>query len=86
MLILTCGINGSYIFTSGHVSFVETPKVEVVNTMGAGDSFTAAFMAAILGGKNISEAHTLAVDASAFVCTQEGAMPELPEEIRKRIL
>jgi fructokinase len=86
MLILTCGINGSYIFTAGHVSFVETPKVEVVNTMGAGDSFTAAFMAAILGGKNISEAHTLAVDASAFVCTQEGAMPELPEEIRNHIL
>jgi fructokinase len=86
ILILTCGINGSYVFTSDHVSFVETPQVKVADTVGAGDSFTAAFMAAILGGKNISEAHRLAVDVSAFVCTQEGAMPELPEEIRKRIL
>jgi fructokinase len=86
MLILTCGINGSYVFTSGFVSFVETPKVAVADTVGAGDSFTAAFIAAILSGKTITEAHTLAVDVSAFVCTQHGAMPELPEELRERIL
>lgn len=36
MLILTCGVNGSYVFTPGHVSFVETPKVEVADTVGAG--------------------------------------------------
>jgi fructokinase len=85
MLILTCGINGSYVFTSGHVSFVETPKVEVADTVGAGDSFTAAFIAAILSGKNITEAHTLAVDVSAFVCTQNGAMLELPESFVKNL-
>ena len=43
MLILTCGINGSYVFTPGVVSFQETPKVPVADTVGAGDSFTAAF-------------------------------------------
>ena len=43
MLILTCGVNGSYVFTPGEISFVETPKVEVADTVGAGDSFTAAF-------------------------------------------
>jgi fructokinase len=79
MLILTCGINGSYVFTPGHVSFVETPKVAVADTVGAGDSFTAAFIAAILEGKSIIAAHTLAVDVSAFVCTQHGAMPAIPE-------
>ncbi|MDR1880139.1 MAG: carbohydrate kinase [Tannerellaceae bacterium] len=83
MLILTCGINGSYLFTAGHVSFVETPKVTVADTVGAGDSFTAAFIAAILDGKSIAEAHTLAVDVSAFVCTQHGAMPEIPESFTK---
>ena len=41
MLILTCGVNGSYVFTPGEISFVETPKVEVADTVGAGDSFTA---------------------------------------------
>lgn len=43
MLILTCGVNGSYVFTPGEISFVETPKVEVADTVGAGDSFTATF-------------------------------------------
>lgn len=79
MLILTCGINGSYVFTPGNVSFQPTPKVEVADTVGAGDSFTAAFIASILKGKSVAEAHSLAVRTSAFVCTQKGAMPILPK-------
>ncbi|MBJ2188942.1 MAG: carbohydrate kinase [Muribaculaceae bacterium] len=81
MLILTCGINGSYVFTPGNVSFQPTPKVEVADTVGAGDSFTAAFIASILKGKPVDEAHRRAVETSAFVCTQQGAMPLLPEKI-----
>ncbi len=81
MLILTCGINGSYVFTPGNVSFQPTPKVEVADTVGAGDSFTAAFIVSILKGKSVAEAHTLAVKTSAFVCTQNGAMPLLPKEL-----
>lgn len=86
MLILTCGINGSYVFTPGEVSFVDTPKVEVADTVGAGDSFTAAFCAGILKGIPITEAHRLAVKISAYVCTQNGAMPPVPEELRKSFL
>lgn len=81
MLILTCGVNGSYVFTPGHVSFQPTPKVEVADTVGAGDSFTAAFIASILKGKSVSEAHACAVQTSAFVCTKKGAMPILPSEL-----
>ena len=81
MLILTCGINGSYVFTPGNVSFQPTPKVEVADTVGAGDSFTAAFIASILKGKSVAEAHALAVQTSAYVCTQKGAMPVLPKEL-----
>lgn len=80
MLILTCGINGSYVFTPGNVSFQPTPKVEVADTVGAGDSFTAAFIASILKRKSVTEAHTIAVKTSAYVCTQKGAMPILPPE------
>ena len=72
MLILTCGINGSYVFTPGNVSFQPTPKVEVADTVGAGDSFTAAFISSVLKGKSVSEAHSLAVRTSAFVCTEKG--------------
>lgn len=85
MLILTCGVNGSYVFTPGHVSFVETPKVQVADTVGAGDSFTAAFVAATLKGLPVAEAHRLAVDTSAYVCTQQGAMPVLPESLTSRL-
>ena len=81
MLILTCGINGSYVFTPGRVSFQATPRVEVADTVGAGDSFTAAFIANILKGKTVEEAHHIAVLTSAYVCTQKGAMPVLPTEL-----
>ena len=74
MVILTCGVNGSYVFASDLTSFMETPKVEVADTVGAGDSFTGAFAASILAGHTIEEAHRLAVKVSAFICTQKGAM------------
>ena len=83
MLILTCGINGSYVFTPGNVSFQPTPTVEVADTVGAGDSFTAAFIAAILKGKSVADAHALAVRTSAYVCTKNGAMPILPPTLTK---
>lgn len=83
MLILTCGINGSYVFTPGNVSFQPTPKVEVADTVGAGDSFTAAFISSILKGKSVEEAHRKAVETSAFVCTMQGAMPVLPDSLKK---
>ena len=82
MLILTCGVSGSYVFTSSDVSFQPTPKVEVADTVGAGDSFTAAFISSLMKGKSVAEAHAIAVETSAFVCTQKGAMPELPERLR----
>lgn len=82
MLILTCGVNGSYVFTPGNVSFLPTPHVEVADTVGAGDSFTAAFIASILKGLPVTEAHQRAVRTSAFVCTQNGAMPVLPETLK----
>lgn len=82
MLVLTCGTNGSYVFTAdGLTSFQETPKVEVADTVGAGDSFTGSFCACIINGKSVQEAHKTAVRVSAYVCTQNGAMPLLPNDM-----
>ena len=83
MLILTCGVNGSYVFTSGDVSFVETPQVEVADTVGAGDSFTGALVAGLVQGLPIRQAHERAVKVSAYVCTQHGAMPVIPDELKR---
>ena len=81
ILVLTCGTNGSYVFTADKSYYQPTPKVQVADTVGAGDSFTGSFCAALLKGMPIHEAHALAVKVSAFVCTQNGAMPELPRDL-----
>ena len=85
MLVLTCGVNGSYVFKPGAMTFIETPKVDVADTVGAGDSFTASFCAAILKGLSVSDAHQLAVETSAYVCTCNGAMPRIPTELTGRL-
>ena len=86
MLVLTCGTNGSHVFTAdGKHSFQPTPKVEVADTVGAGDSFTGSFCAAILNGKPVEEAHRIAVEVSAYVCTQNGAMPKYPAELVAKV-
>lgn len=80
LLALTCGTEGSYLITPAETSFLETPKVEVADTVGAGDSFTAAMVAGLLSGKSLKETHLMAVKLSAFVCTQNGAMPAYEKE------
>lgn len=84
-LVLTCGAAGSHIFTESEHSYMETPRVPIADTVGAGDSFTAAYCAAVLAGKGTREAHRLAVDLAAYVCTQHGAMPEIPAELKNRL-
>lgn len=81
LIILTCGTKGSYVYSDHQESFIATPSVTVADTVGAGDSFTAAFIASLLKGKSLREAHQTAVETSAFVCTQKGAMPKLPAHI-----
>lgn len=76
-LILTCGTSGSYVYADGEESFFPTPEVEVADTVGAGDSFIGTFMALILKGASVKEAHKLAVAVSAYVCTQYGGMCQI---------
>lgn len=81
--ILTCGSRGSHVFYEGGRSDLSTPKVEVADTVGAGDSFTAGFCAAWLHGCDVATAHARGVAVSAYVCTCEGATPRLPEELTR---
>lgn len=81
LVIETKGDIGSWVFSAGETSYVETPRVDAVDTVGAGDSFTGAFVASLLRGRSLREAHRKAVDVSAYVCTQKGAMPRLPQPL-----
>ena len=58
--------------------------MQVADTVGAGDSFTATFIAKLLQGASIEEAHQKAVQVSAYVCTQSGAMSCLPKNISSK--
>ena len=74
-VIYTCGSSFSEIHsTSGMLSHIATPEVKVVDTVGAGDSFTAAFITSLLQGKAIEAAHSDAVALAARVCMNPGAI------------
>lgn len=74
-LIFTAGDKYSVVYTPDETSCIDTPRVTVADTVGAGDSFSGAFVYAVLTGKTLKEAHESAVKTAAFVCTQTGAWP-----------
>ncbi|KXX67447.1 carbohydrate kinase [Flammeovirga sp. SJP92] len=76
MVVLTMGSEGSYLVTAEDDSYCKTPKVKVADTIGAGDAFTATMIMGLLEGKKLEDLHQKAVEVSAFVCTQKGAMPD----------
>jgi ribokinase len=53
-------------------------EVEVVDTTGAGDAFTAALSWALAGGRDLEESVRLAATAGALACRQVGARSALP--------
>lgn len=74
-LIFTAGEKYSVVYTPAEKSFIETPVVSTVDTVGAGDAFSGAFVYSLLTGKSLRQAHEKAVAVSAYVCTQSGAWP-----------
>ncbi|KFI77082.1 carbohydrate kinase family protein [Bifidobacterium mongoliense] len=79
-MVLTGGATFSTIIArSGETSTLATPRVEVTDTVGAGDSFSGTFTAKILTGASLQEAHRASVNTAAFVCTQDGAWPVYPK-------
>lgn len=73
MLVLTAGDKFSSIYYGNEKSTIETPRVEVVDTVGAGDAFSGSLIGSLLTGMSITEAHKVAVETAAYVCTQAGA-------------
>lgn len=77
ILILTAGDEYSAVYSGTETSEIETPRVEVKDTVGAGDSFTGTFFGRLLSGKTLAESHRAAVETAAEVCRHSGAWVRL---------
>ena len=76
--VATLGAAGAVAWSGGARHAVAAPKVEVVDTTGAGDCFVGAFAAALDRGLPIGAALAQGVAAGALACTRAGAQPSLP--------
>jgi fructokinase len=57
------------------------PKTNVVDTVGAGDAFTAALLVGMLAGESMEVVNGRANAIAAYVCSQPGATPALPASL-----
>ena len=83
---LTRGSRGSLLYSRGE--WVEHPglQVDVRDAVGAGDAFTAALLMGALRGDSLDLISRHANEIAAYVCTQPGATPRLPVELRGTVL
>ncbi len=76
LVAFTKGGKDSLLMSPTDRSFIKTQNVKVKDKVGAGDSFTATMMIEFFNGNPLKIIRQKAVEISAFVCTQDGAMPE----------
>lgn len=81
VVALTCGAEGSLLLHDGRWSELPSVKVDVKDTVGAGDSFTAALCLGLLCGMDLGEIHNVANQIAAHVCSCVGATPILPKQL-----
>jgi fructokinase len=84
VVALTLGPRGSLVYYGGQWSEQAPKPVRVADTVGAGDSFSAALVTGLLMKMDLHEVHGFAADVARFVCSQPGAMPALPSDLRQR--
>lgn len=82
LIIITAGGSGCYIFENGELNFVKGCKVEVVDTVGAGDSFSAAFLYFYFHEKGAVKSAEAGNRLGAFVAGSRGPIPEYSPEIK----
>lgn len=82
----TRGERGSLLLHDGRWSERGPAAVRVADTVGAGDSFTAAMVLGLLAGWDLEVVHDRAAGVAAYVCTQRGATPALPDSLKAPFL
>lgn len=78
---LTRGSRGSILLRESVIDHCGAPPTTVADTVGAGDSFTAVIVTGHLLGVPLAELNERANAVAAFVCSQPGATPALPDQL-----
>ena len=81
LVAYTKGDAGSILVTADQIDVAEAVPVKVVDSVGAGDAFTAALCVGLLRGFTLSACNRFANQVAAYVCSCRGACPVLPEEL-----
>jgi fructokinase len=85
LVALTRGADGSTLMSAtGERSDSPAQPAVIVDTVGAGDAFTAALAIGMLSGLSLGDTNAWANRAAAFVCSQAGGTPRFPSELRLR--
>lgn len=72
---LTLGENGCLVNTKNERIYLQGHKIEVADTIGAGDSFTAGLLVGLLKKKPLRRAIAIANDLAAQVASKPGGTP-----------
>jgi len=78
---LTRGDKGAILVCGDAVSDLPGIEVEVVDTVGAGDAFTAAMTLGLLAGQDMDQVNQRAIATASYVCSQPGATMSFPESL-----
>jgi len=81
LVALTRGELGSRLVAADRDSEHPAESVEVIDTVGAGDAFTAALTIGLLRGDPLGQVHRRASRLAGFVCSRGGATPEIPADL-----
>jgi fructokinase len=84
LVALTRGPAGSLLFQNGQWSDCPSSPIEIVDTVGAGDAFTAALVMGLLGKMELDEINFLADEVARYVCGCAGATPPLPAKFSEK--
>lgn len=77
-VVLTLGSAGALVASGGELTHIESPNVDAVDTVGAGDAFAGAFCHRLLAGDSMVDAARFACRVGAFSVTRPGAQPSYP--------
>ena len=83
LIALTRGREGSILFTEGKTSNHQGHKINVEDTVGAGDAFVAGLVTGMLRGYELDDLNNKANRVASYICSKHGATPSLTNEIRK---